>query len=420
MSRINKIIKSLKAKNVSEYRIIETIEDDYQQFYDLQKLETVRRVSTTEDQVTIYVKTAEDGKTLMGEASFIVSHEESSSNLEKLIDQAIYEASFIKNQEYSLVNGDKKKSMAYKPLAEDPFTILTKLAKIFFKQSNEVARFNALELFFNDVTTHIVNSNGVDYKKRTYEINIEAIPSFYGEGIKTELYRMFEYNELKYDKAASDAKEAILDVYNRGKAVKLEGVNKANIILRDKDLFQLAFEVIDSLHYASVYNHSNLKKVGEALTSNKINIGLDANTKYDYFDNDGVRLSKCSVIEDGIVKSYYGNNRYACYIGVKPTGNLNKLTLSKGKKSVEAFKTKPYLEIYDMSGIQVDAYQNYLGGEVRLALYFDGKDIIPVSGFSFSANLQEAIDNMSLSKEVSNINNYSGAKFALIKDVAIN
>ncbi|MBO7535987.1 MAG: hypothetical protein J6T34_02440 [Bacilli bacterium] len=420
MSRINKIIKSLKAKNVSEYRIIETIEDDYQQFYDLQKLETVRRVSTTEDQVTIYVKTAEDGKTLMGEASFIVSHEESKANLEKLIDQAIYEASFIKNQEYSLVNGDKKKSMAYKPLAEDPFTILTKLAKIFFKQSNEVARFNALELFFNDVTTHIVNSNGVDYKKRTYEINIEAIPSFYGEGIKTELYRMFEYNELKYDKAASDAKEAILDVYNRGKAVKLEGVNKANIILRDKDLFQLAFEVIDSLHYASVYNHSNLKKVGEALTSNKINIGLDANTKYDYFDNDGVRLSKCSVIEDGIVKSYYGNNRYACYIGVKPTGNLNKLTLSKGKKSVEAFKTKPYLEIYDMSGIQVDAYQNYLGGEVRLALYFDGKDIIPVSGFSFSANLQEAIDNMSLSKEVSNINNYSGAKFALIKDVAIN
>ena len=420
MSRINKIIKSLKAKNVSEYRIIETIEDDYQQFYDLQKLETVRRVSTTEDQVTIYVKTTEDGKTLMGEASFIVSHEESKANLEKLIDQAIYEASFIKNQEYSLVNGDKKKSMAYKPLAEDPFTILTKLAKIFFKQSNEVARFNALELFFNDVTTHIVNSNGVDYKKRTYEINIEAIPSFYGEGIKTELYRMFEYNELKYDKAASDAKEAILDVYNRGKAVKLEGVNKANIILRDKDLFQLAFEVIDSLHYASVYNHSNLKKVGEALTSNKINIGLDANTKYDYFDNDGVRLSKCSVIEDGIVKSYYGNNRYACYIGVKPTGNLNKLTLSKGKKSVEAFKTKPYLEIYDMSGIQVDAYQNYLGGEVRLALYFDGKDIIPVSGFSFSANLQEAIDNMSLSKEVSNINNYSGAKFALIKDVAIN
>ena len=420
MSRINKIIKSLKAKGVSDYRIIETIEDSYQQFYDLQKLETVRRVSTTEDQVTVYVKTKASDKVLMGEASFIVSHEESSANLAKLIDQAIYEASFIKNQEYSLVKGDKKKSMAYKPLEEAPFAILAKMAKLFFSESNEVARFNSLELFFNDVTTHIVNSNGVDYKKKTYGIDIEAIPSFYGDNLKTELYRMFEYNELNYDKVASDAKGAIRDVYNRGKAIKLEGVTKSNIILRDKDLMELVYEVIDNLHYANVYNHSNLKKVGEALTSNKINISLDANTKYDYFDVDGVRLAKRNLVEEGIVKSYYGNNRYACYIGENPTGNLNKICLSKGKKSVEAFKTKPYLEIYDMSGIQVDAYQNYLGGEVRLALYFDGKDIIPVSGFSFSANLQEALDNMSLSKEIANINHYSGAKYALIRDVVVN
>lgn len=420
MSRINKIIKSLKAKGVSDYRIIETTEDSYQQFYDLQKLETVRRVSTTEDQVTVYVKTKASDKVLMGEASFIVSHEESSANLAKLIDQAIYEASFIKNQEYSLVKGDKKKSMAYKPLEEEPFAILSKMAKLFFSESNEVARFNSLELFFNDVTTHIVNSNGVDYKKKTYEIDIEAIPSFYGDNLKTELYRMFEYKELNYDKVASDAKGAIRDVYNRGKAIKLEGVTKSNIILRDKDLMELVYEVIDNLHYANVYNHSNLKSVGEALTSNKINISLDANTKYDYFDVDGVRLAKRTLVEEGIVKSYYGNNRYACYIGENPTGNLNKICLSKGKKSVEAFKTKPYLEIYDMSGIQVDAYQNYLGGEVRLALYFDGKDIIPVSGFSFSANLQEALDNMSLSKETSNINHYSGAKYALIKDVVVN
>ena len=240
MSRINKIIKSLKAKGVSDYRIIETTEDSYQQFYDLQKLETVRRVSTTEDQVTVYVKTKASDKVLMGEASFIVSHEESSANLAKLIDQAIYEASFIKNQEYSLVKGDKKKSMAYKPLEEEPFAILSKMAKLFFSESNEVARFNSLELFFNDVTTHIVNSNGVDYKKKTYEIDIEAIPSFYGDNLKTELYRMFEYKELNYDKVASDAKGAIRDVYNRGKAIKLEGVTKSNIILRDNpDLLSL-------------------------------------------------------------------------------------------------------------------------------------------------------------------------------------
>lgn len=417
MSRINKLVKTLQAKGVKDYRIIETEEASYQQFYDLQKLETARIVKTLEDKVTVYVK--HDG--LMGEASFIVSHEEAKANLEKLIDQALYEASFVKNEAYNLVKGEKKKSMAYKPLEEEPFAILTKMAKLFFKQANSVARFNALELFFDETTTHLVNSNGVDYKKKTFEISIEAIPSFYGENnFKTELYRMFKYNEVNYDLVENEAKNAISDVYNRGKAIKLEGVNNCNIILRYDNIGELFYEVIDNLNYADVYSQSNLKKIGEALTSNKINISLDVINKYDYFDNDGVKLKKCNVIENGIVTSYFGSNRFANYLGLEPTGNLEKIVLTKGKKTVEAFKNKPYLEIYDMSGIQVDAYQDYLGGEVRLALYFDGKDVIPVSGFSFSVSLSKAIDSMQLSKEVINKKYYNGAKFALIHDATIN
>ena len=417
MSRINKLIKVLKGKGVELYRIIETEEASYQQFYDLQKLETVRCVKTLEDNVTVYVK----GDKTMGEASFIVSHDESKANLEKLIDQALYEASFVKNEAYDLVKADKKKSMAYKPLEEKPFEILSKMAKIFFSKANDVARFNALELFFDEENVHLVNSNGVDYKKKTFQISIEAIPSFYGEdNFKTELYRMFKYNEVNYDLVDSDATSAISDVYNRGKAVKIENVNNCNIILHDKDILELFFEVIDNLDYASVYNHANLKNVGEVLTKNKLNVSLDAKSKYDYFDVDGVKLSKQAIIEDGVVKSYFGRNRFANYLGLQPTGDLEKIVLAKGKKSVEAFKNKPYLEVFDMSGIQVDAYQDYLGGEVRLALYFDGKDIIPVSGFSFSVSLSEAIDSMQLSKEVANINYYSGAKFALIHNCTIN
>ena len=420
MARINKLLKALNAKGVKNYRIIETEEKSYQQFYDLQKLETVRLVDTVEDKVTIYHETLEDGKKYIGEATFVVSHEESKANLEKMIDEAIYQASFIKNDYYELASGDKKKSMAYKPLEEKPYEILTKMAKLFFSEANKEARFNSLELFFDDVVTHIVNSNGVDYKKRTFEISIEAIPSFYGDNFKSELYRMFKYNEVNYDLVSKNAKEAISDVFNRGKAVKLENVNKCNIILRDKDLGELVYEVIDSLDYSSVYNHANLKSVGEALTSNKINISIMPTSKFDYFDQDGVKLEKHDVIKDGVVNAYYGSNRFAYYLGLKPTGIMDKVFLAKGKKSVESFKQKPYLEVFDMSGIQVDAYQNYLGGEVRLALYFDGKDIIPVSGFSFSVSLSEAIDNMQVSKEVSNISYYNGAKYALIKGATIN
>ena len=420
MSRISKIKKVLEERKVNTYRIIETEVNSFQQFYDLQKLETARKVSTLEEQVTIYIESNIDGKKVIGEASFVVSHDLSKNELVKLIDEALYQASFIKNDYYELVKGDKKKAMAYKPLEEKPFAILTKIAKIFFSEATDVVRFNALELFFDEKIVHLVNSNGVDYKKKIYQISCEAIPSFYSSTFKTELYRMFKYGELNYDKIKEDAKKAINECLYRGNAVKLKDVSKCNLILHDEQLLELLWEVLSTVDYASVYSHSNIKSIGENITTNKINVSLDANTKFDYFDNDGVRLEKKQIIKDGVVNSYFGTNRYAYYLNLEPTGDLNRVVLGKGKKSVDSLKKDKYIEIYDLSGIQVDAYQDYIGGEVRLALYYDGKDIIPISGFAFSASLNEALNGLELSKEVTNINYYSGPKFGLFKDVTFN
>jgi hypothetical protein len=53
----------------------------------------------------------------------------------------------------------------------------------------------------------------------------------------------------------------------------------------------------------------------------------------------------------------------------------------KAKQVYERMKKKPHLEIIALSGIQIDMYSHYIGGEVRLAVYFDGKEYHPVSGF---------------------------------------
>ena len=92
---------------------------------------------------------------------------------------------------------------------------------------------------------------------------------------------------------------------------------------------------------------------------------------------------------------------------------------SKGHKSIETLKKKPYIEIIDLSGIQVEAYSSYVGGEVRLALYYDGKTIKPISGFSFSTNLNETLNTMELSKETGKINNYEGPAFMKLENVDI-
>ncbi len=82
-------------------------------------------------------------------------------------------------------------------------------------------------------------------------------------------------------------------------------------------------------------------------------------------------------------------------------------------------KAKPHLEILALSGIQIDTYSSYIGGEVRLAVWFDGKNRIPVSGFSFSGNIDSVLSDLVLSKEVVANIGYRGPKCLILKGMDV-
>lgn len=417
MSRISRLEKVLKTKSLYGYKITETCEDSYEQFYVQGKLETVRKVSDVIDYVDIYVENTSSDKKTMGQANFIVTHNLTSNEISSLIDKAVSQAKYINNDPYSLVSGKGKKSYSYKPNEETPTEILQKISKIFFSKTNEKLRFNSLECFYKEITSTLVNSNRVNLKKKVFNISIEAIPSYYNGEVKTELYRMFRYDNLDYAKIEKDAKQALEDVDKRGKAIKIENIGKCNVILRSQEIRDLFDEYISSFSYQSVYNHSNLRSAGDNLQTKpyeKLNLTLDRKSKADFFDGDGIILSKCKLIENGVLKQHFGDNRFAQYLNAKPTGYLPKLVLKPGKKTTDDLKKEPYIEIIDLSGIQVDSFAGYLGGEVRLALYYNGEKCTPITGFSFSTNLDYAINHMRFSKETEAIENYEGPKLVKI------
>lgn len=419
---IKKIIKALNKKEVSAYRIIETVSKTVEEFFVLQNLETTRQTETLEDHVTVYKEFEEDGKKYLGASNFIISHNVSQKELEGLIEEALFASSFVKNEYYELVKGTTKKNYKAKNQPENPFELLQNIAKIFIDSSNDKCKFNSLELFYNEVETHIVNSNGVDYKKNTFTVQVEAIPSYKDANTKTELYRMFKYDNIDFDKIKEDSKNAIHDVLLRSQAVKNEGSKKVNVILKDEHVKDLFRELISTYNYPSVYHKSNFKSIGEEVQDNpvcKMNISLKPSSKADYFDSEGILLKESELIKDGVLKAYYGPNRFAYYLGVEPTGSLNTIKLGKGTKSVEKFKKEPYIEIIDLSGIQLDLYAGYIGGEVRLANYFDGQNTYPISGFSFSGNLNECVNSFELSKETTTIQGYEGPKYVLLKQFEI-
>ena len=72
-----------------------------------------------------------------------------------------------------------------------------------------------------------------------------------------------------------------------------------------------------------------------------------------------------------------------------------------------------------MSGLQGDFYNDYIGGEVRLAYYHDGEKIIPVTGISISGRASEVLNSLRLSSEIAVADSYTGPKKALINCMKI-
>ena len=93
--------------------------------------------------------------------------------------------------------------------------------------------------------------------------------------------------------------------------------------------------------------------------------------------------------------------------------------MAPGTAAEAEFVTGPYLEVVSMSGLQVDFYSDYVGGEVRLAYWHDGEKVTPVSGISFSGSVAEAFNSIRLSREITTNDSYTGPKKAILEGMKI-
>ncbi len=420
---IKLLVKCLNENpQVNGWLINETTKETSEQFYVIHRLETTRATKTCEYVVTVYHKFESDGNKYLGSSSFVVSHKLSKAAITELINDAVYAASFIKNKEYELVKNVAKKTFKEKENNLAGFELLSNIAKIFFDNTNDNVKFNSLELFYEKATIHILNSNGVNLKKTLYNTSIEAIPSYNGEQ-KVELYQMFRYKEIDFEKIKNDAIDVVKDVTTRYLAKPIKDLHNVDVILRNADAGQFFDSLIENYSYAGIYKGATNKKIGDSvqpiIKKDAITISQKNKTKANAFDGDGVLVKPTKIIEKGVLKSYYGGNQYANYLGVEPTGIMSNIIVNKGSTPVSSMFKKPYLEIIALSGIQIETYSDYVGGEVRLAIYFDGKDYYPVSGFSFSGQINKCLETITLSKETTSTTYYEGPKYIKLNNMEI-
>lgn len=427
---IKRLTELLKANHeVHDFKIIEKKKHSIELFYVTDKLETNRATDTLGYDVTVY----RDFEEYKGHSNFYVTLNMTDEDIKQKIKDACERCLSVKNKYYELPQpSDETPAEIPSPISQCSFEeVACKCADAVFKAN--VYRdgwINSCEFFITEVKTRIINSKGIDLSSVHANIFIELIPTWRGAHEEVELYQNINTSSIDYEAITKKVEETMQNAKARAEARKLPAdLKNCNVIISTEEISMLMNFFAEQLDYNTTYMKMNLLNVGDVITSgetgDKIDITLkpyvEGASKASSFDDDGVVLKPCHIIEDGVCKKLHGSNRAGYYMNEKhPTGVYTNMEVCPGSMSFEQMKKEPYLYCVYFSSPQLDGYSGYYGGEVRLGFYFDGTEVYPVSGFSISGNLHEDKSKFRLSKEVETDKGYRGPKYLLIPNMTIN
>lgn len=421
----NTVINILKnTSGISDWKVNTVRTESTELFFVHKNLETVRSTDTTDIKVTVYV--AHDGK--LGEATFSVYSSYDENTIAEEVEKAKKKASIIGNQAYSLPENEVGEYVSASNFANyKPHELASLISKACFEADNvEGGSINALEIFVYKDIVSVTNSRGIDKTQTKYRAMVEAIPTFNGDE-SVELYEQYNFTEFEHNLVVEEIAKKMREVKDRYEAKAPENKLYCPVVLDAPELEQLMGNFVGNLNFSTVYQHSNAFGLGDDIQKeakgDRFTItmcgAVKGSVRSSAFDGDGITLIDRKIIENGKAVALYGGTRFAQYLNEAATGNLGCLSVECGTLTDEQKTSAPYFRCASMSGLQVDIYNDYIGGEVRLGYYFDGEKEIPVTGISISGKLSVAIANMRLSNEVITCESYNGPKYAIFDGIEI-
>ena len=413
-----------KDPQISDYKINTVKKESYELFYVKGKLETVRATDTCDRQITVYV----DHDGFRGDSMFYVYPSTTSQELEEKLHSAVRNALMIKNAPYTLPKQEKQEVDLPSNLGDAPMARLAdRIAHLVFSANTlEGGSLNSVEVFLNHYEESVSNSRGLQKTQHRWAAMVEAIPTFNGSKESVELYEQYNFSALNQDALVKEIADKMDAVKARYEAVKPDFPMDCPVVLHKQELNELFTALSEDLEYSTVYNHGNCFKKGDRLQSGACGDSLtltmkgsvEGSVSSSSFDGDGVSLGEITLIENGTVENYFGSNRFGQYLHIeKPTGNLGCLCLAPG--SFEKVEKGPWLEILSMSGLQVDFFNDYIGGEIRLAYYHEKGKLLPVTGISISGKASQVLDRIRFSSDLTLQDSYYGPSKALLSNLKI-
>ena len=414
-----------KNPQVSDYRIRLSAKESYESFYVKGKLETIRCTDTCDKIVTVYA----DHDGFKGDSQFFVYPSTTEAELDELIKKAVAKALLLNNKMYHLPENETGDFAVESNFSAYTLPQLSaKIAEAVFSANNLAnADLNSVEIFVNRHTDTVCNSRGIHKTQVRYDAMVEAIPTYNGEKESVELYQQYNFSAFDAQTVAKEIADKLQEVKARAAAVTPDFTISCPVVLNKQELSELFANISHDLNFATVYAHAGLFHKGddiqENLTGDPITItmagSLPGNIRSACFDGDGMTLTTTKIVENGKAIAYYGDNRFGQYLEEVPTGNLGCIQVTTGSACEKCLTAAPYLEVLSMSGLQVDFFNDYIGGEIRLATYCDGEKTIPVTGISITGSLKQVLSSIRLSAAEAVCDDYCGPEKAILQNMKI-
>lgn len=408
---MDKLINILKNSNVADYQIVQKETISHQAFFVEQKLDQHRINSVTHTTLTIYVDN--EDKTKRGSSTKEIYQDETEDDIRQDIENMKFNALLAMNPYYPLVGNQKHFEEKSKIDLLDSLKNVVKAIQSI--KNTKTEKINSYEIFVNQNYIHILNSQNVDITYNQADEMVEIVINSLNKEHEVEVYHMIETGA---DQTTEEIRNDILEVFkkanDRSKAMPAKKAEKVHVLLSGSDLKDFFNYFVDKINTQLIYGGNSCAKLNDQIQqgddTDKISLKAVAKLPYSSlnipYSREGTEASDFMILDNGKYVNYTGSQIYAHYLGLKNVPFAANYQVSGGSKTIEQMKKQPYLEIVQFSSFQVDIITGDFGGEFRLAYYYDGETVKPVTAGSITVNMNDILNHMYLSKETKQYNNW--------------
>lgn len=417
------ILEALKTLGIDIYCITETETESEERFYVRRELDQCRGTKTLDRRVMVYAPVEDGDRRKLGESPVQLPPDMDPGEMRAALERARYAASLAGNPWYELPKGKKEAPVpatggfAGKTLSESRQLMEQAL---FAVPDSEDAFINSAEIFMRRVRRRVVNSNGVDVEYERYTVDGEyVIQSLSPQDVET--HHTFFYTEPETEALRLDVEESMEVTKARARAVSAPETGEYALILSGEQIGEFMSYYLERANTAAVYQKFSDFAVGdnvqgEDIQGDRLNVELAAKTPY---SAEGIAMRDRPLMENGVLKTLHGGARFSWYLGRTPIGEYSAVRVPAGRVPAEELRRGKCLHVLSFSDFQMDQFSGHFGGEIRLAILYDGETATPVTGGSVSGSILDAQKRLTFSRELYSGAGYEGPKGLRIEGVRV-